>query len=54
MQRERLTLRELAEQLDAEASKISASGLDDLRRERLDAIRERIRAIRVSLGLSDS
>ena len=54
MQRERAALRELAEQLDAEAARVSATGLDDQRRERLETIRERIRAIRVMVGLTDS
>ncbi len=54
MQHERVVLRELAEQLTAEAARVSASGLDDTRREKLAMIRARINAIRESLGLSDS
>jgi hypothetical protein len=53
MQHQRVALRELAEELAAEAARVSASGLDEVRREKLAAIRERIRAIRVALGLTD-
>jgi len=54
MQRERITLRELCEQLQAEARRVSPCGLDEQRRERLEAIRQRIDEIRVALGLADS
>jgi hypothetical protein len=54
MQHEKLVLRELAEQLAAEAARVSASGLDEARREKLLVIRERISAIRQSLGVTDS
>ena len=53
MQRKAITLRELLAQLDAEASRVSASGLDEERRDRLTTIRRRIDEIRVSLGLTD-
>lgn len=45
---------ELLEQLSAEASRVSAAGLDRDKRERLDAIRDRIRELRVTLGLTES
>ena len=53
MQRQVVTLRELLEQLYAEASRVSASGLDEDGRNRLDAIRRRIEEIRVTLGRTD-
>lgn len=54
MKQARVTLQELLEQLSAEASAVSASGLDGARRAQLEAIRERIRAMRLAIGLTDS
>jgi len=54
MEQERVVLRELAEQLTVEAGRVSAGGLDDVRREKLALIRARISEIRASLGLTDS
>jgi len=54
MQRQRTTLRELLDQLYAEASRVSASGLDTEKRDRLTAIRRRIDEIRISMGRTDA
>ena len=54
MDRQKLTLRELLNQLQAEAGRVSASGLDEERRDRLTSIRRRIDEIRVALGLTDA
>jgi len=53
MQRQMVTLRELLEQLYAEASRVSASGLDEYGRNQLDSIRRRIEEIRITLGQTD-
>jgi hypothetical protein len=52
--RHRLTLRELIDQLQAEAVRVSKTGMDEQKRTQLDVIRRRIDEIRVSLGRTDS
>ncbi len=54
MDRQKITVCELFDQLRAEAGRISASGLDEEKRDRLAAIRRRIDEIRIALGLSDA
>ena len=53
MPRQAITNRELLAQLDAEASRVSASGLDEQKRDQLAAIRRRIDQLRLSLRLKD-
>ena len=51
---QRIDVRELVDQLHAEAVFVSASGLDEERRDRLTAIRRRIDELRLSLGLTNT
>jgi hypothetical protein len=48
-----MTVRELLDQLSAEASQVSPNGLDEARRERLAVIQDRIRELRAAVGLVD-